>query len=121
MLQHITAAVPGVVYQCVVGPGAECRFAFMSGRAGIFRRRGILADPSRWWAIWPRSYEQPRARAPTTLLGPAAWISASAAARTSSAGCDIATFPRATDRIIWNGVIIDFTDRKRLEEELLHR
>ncbi|HEV8598905.1 MAG TPA: PAS domain S-box protein [Gemmatimonadales bacterium] len=127
-LQHITSAVPGVVYQYVVGPGAECRFTFMSERAqdlfGV-SAADILADPSCWWAmVDPEDHEAAtRAfRPPVTMLEPRSldfrirgpadqlrWMR------------DIATALPARDpeRLIWNGVIIDITDRKRLEEELL--
>jgi two-component system, cell cycle sensor histidine kinase and response regulator CckA len=126
--ERITSAVPGVVYQYVVGPGAACRFAFMSERVldlfGVSAGE-ILADPSRWWAMVdpedhaavtqgfrgagelrePRSLDF-RVRGPE---GQVRWLR------------DIATATAARDpeRIIWNGVIVDITDRRRLEEELL--
>ncbi len=127
-LERITSAVPGVVYQYVVGPGTECRFAFMSERVqdlfGV-SAGAIVADPSRWWAmVDPEDHEavsnafrhpaelfQPRSldfrvRGPE---GQVRWLR------------DIATAVPARDpeRIVWHGVIVDITDRRRLEEELL--
>jgi two-component system, cell cycle sensor histidine kinase and response regulator CckA len=127
-LQHITSAVPGVVYQYVVGPGAECRFTFMSERAqdlfGV-SAGDILADSSSWWAmVDPEDHETAtRAfRAPAAMLQPRTLdFRVRGPAEQVRWMRDIATPVPARDpeRIIWNGVIIDITDRKRLEEELL--
>ncbi|HEY9382501.1 MAG TPA: PAS domain S-box protein [Gemmatimonadales bacterium] len=127
-LERITSAVPGVVYQYVVGPGAECRFAFMSERVldlfGV-SAEAIVADPSRWWAmVDPADHEAVTAayRHPSDTLRPRSldfrvrgpegqvrWLR------------DVATAVPARDpeRIVWHGVIVDITDRRRLEEELL--
>ena len=127
-LQHITSAVPGVVYQYVVGPGTEGRFTFMSERAqdlfGV-SAGDILADPSSWWAmVDPEDHESvTRAfRAPAAMLQPRTLdFRVRGPAEQVRWMRDIATpVPaREPERIIWNGVIIDVTDRKRLEEELL--
>jgi len=127
-LERITSAVPGVVYQYVVGPGAECRFAFMSERVqdlfGV-SADAIVENPSRWWAMVDpqdheavtRAFHQPaETLQPRTLdfrvrgpEGQVRWLR------------DIATAvpARDPDRVVWHGVIVDITDRRRLEEELL--
>ena len=127
-LERITRAVPGVVYQYVVGPDANCRFAFLSERVqAIFGVSAgeIMADPSRWWAMidpedqlavthafrfsgepfQPRSLDF-RVRGADGQLR---WLR------------DVATAVPARDpeRIVWHGVMVDITERRRLEEELL--
>ena len=127
-LQRVTSAVPGVVYQYVVGPGTEERFAFVSERA-----RDLLgARPTEIYDDTARAWERmhPADRAEMT----AAFARASktnepwsfdfrirgADGRTSWLR-DVATAVRARDpdRVIWNGVMVDITDQRRLQEELL--
>jgi len=127
-LQRVTSAVPGVVYQYVVGPGEEERFAFVSERARDLlgaRPAEIYADTSR---AWERLFPADRtdrsaafARASKTqeplsfdfrVRGPdgrTCWMR------------DIATAVRVRDpeRVIWNGVMVDITEQRRLQEELL--
>jgi two-component system, cell cycle sensor histidine kinase and response regulator CckA len=127
-LHRITAAVPGVVYQYVVGPGEEERFVFVSEGARELlgaSAEEILADPQHAWLTMDRedraAMSEQFNRASTTLapwsfdfrvLGPGdriRWLR------------DIATAIPSEDasRVVWNGVIVDITERKRLEEELL--
>jgi len=127
-LHRITAAVPGVVYQYVVGPGEQERFVFVSDGARELlgaTADEILADPQRAWTTM-----DPEDRAAMTIefdcfaatLEP--W---SFDFRVRGPGerirwlRDIATaIPRDdAGRVVWNGVIVDITERKRLEEELL--
>jgi len=127
-LQRVTSAVPGVVYQYVVGPGTEERFAFVSERA-----RDLLgARPAEIYEKTARAWEwmHPSDRAEMS----AAFARASAAhepwsfdfrlRRPDGRICwlrDIATPVRARDpdRVIWNGVMVDITDQRRMQEELL--
>jgi two-component system, cell cycle sensor histidine kinase and response regulator CckA len=126
--ERITSAVPGVVYQYVVGPGDTCHFAFMSERVldlfGV-SADAILADPSRWWAmVDPEDHAAVTQafRSPGELREPR-----SLDFRVRGSGDrvrwlrDIATATAARDpeRVIWNGVMVDITDQRRLEEELL--
>jgi PAS domain S-box-containing protein len=126
-LERVTSAVPGVVYQYVVGPGEAQRFAFVS--RGVETLLGasaeaILADPARAWAmVAPEDRQAMRAaftRASRTLapwsfdfrvLGPGGtvrWLRDLA----SAAGT------REPDCVLWSGVIVDITERRRLEDEL---
>jgi two-component system, cell cycle sensor histidine kinase and response regulator CckA len=126
-LHRITAAVPGVVYQYVVGPGEEERFVFVSDGARDLlgaSAEEILADPQKAWTtmdpedrtamsvqfnrssatLEPWSFDF-RVRGPGDRVR---WLR------------DIATAIPTDDatRVVWNGVIVDITERKRLEEEL---
>jgi PAS domain S-box-containing protein len=127
-LQRVTEAVPGVVYQYEAGPGDADRFTFVSDRALEFLGaypEDVLADAS---CAWGRVNPDDRAAmhevfqrhmvtlAPwsfdfrvTSPEGRVQWLR------------DIATaLPgREPGQSIWSGVILDVTERKRLEEELL--
>ncbi len=127
-LQRITAAVPGVVYQYVAGPGDEERFVFVSGRArellGVSAEE-ILRDSQRAWTTMDSEDRRAMAVAFTKASErPGTW---SFDFRVGGPGDpirwlrDIATAvaARDPDRVIWTGVIVDITERRRLEEELL--
>jgi len=127
-LNRITAAVPGVVYQYVVGPGADERFVFVSEGARELLGASaaeILADAAMAW-----THMDPEDRAAmsaqfiraSTTLEPwsfdfrlrvpgerVRWLRDIATAITAA----------APGQVVWNGVIIDITERRRLEEELL--
>ncbi len=126
-LHRITAAVPGVVYQYVAGPGPEERFVFMSEGARELlgaSAEEILADATRAWTLMDpedrTAMSAQFARYSATLepwsfdfrlRGPGPrvrWLR------------DIATAIAAPDlgQVVWYGVIVDITERKRLEEEL---
>jgi len=127
-LHRITAAVPGVVYQYVVGPDAEERFVFVS--EGARELLGATADEILEDAANAWTYMEPEDRvAMSTQFGRSAatlepW---SFDFRVQIPGerirwlRDIATAISAADsgQVVWNGVIVDITDRKHLEEELL--
>src|ERR1043166_2256374 len=127
-LERVTGAVPGVVYQYVVGPDGTERFVFVSRRAADLlgaSAEAILSDPALAWAtvepddreamradflratrsLAPRSFDF-RARAPD---GSMRWLR------------DVATAAPSRDPgwVIWSGVIVDITERRRLEDELL--
>ncbi|HEX7024038.1 MAG TPA: PAS domain S-box protein, partial [Gemmatimonadales bacterium] len=127
-LERMAAAVPGVVYQFVAGPGNQERFAFVSERARDLLGASpeeIYADAGRMWGgVDPddrAAMEQAHRRALGTLApwsfefrvrspdGRVRWLR------------DIATAARLRepDRVIWNGVMVDITDQRRLQEELL--
>jgi PAS domain S-box-containing protein len=127
-LQRVTEAVPGVVYQYEAGPGDADRFTFVSDRALEFlgvSPEDVLADASRAWGrVHPGdrlAMHEAFQRNMVTLApwsfdfrvtgpeGRVQWLR------------DIATaLPgREPGQSIWSGVILDVTERKRLEEELL--
>jgi len=127
-LQQVTEAVPGVVYQYEAGPGDADRFTFVSDRALEFLGaypEDVLADASRaWQRVQPddrAAMQEAFQRHMVTLapwsfdfrvIGPEGrvqWLR------------DIATaLPgREPGQSVWSGVILDVTERKRLEEELL--
>ncbi|HEU5218653.1 MAG TPA: PAS domain S-box protein [Gemmatimonadales bacterium] len=127
-LHRITAAVPGVVYQYVVGPGEEERFVFVSEGARELlgaTAEEILSDAGKAWTLM-----EPEDRlAMSTQFGRSAatlepW---SFDFRVRGPGerirwlRDIATADSAASPglVVWNGVIVDITERKRLEQELL--
>ncbi len=127
-LQQVTEAMPGVVYQYVAGPGDADRFTFVSDRAFEFLGEypeAILADTSLAWTMVQgddraamHAAFQPHLRtlAPWSFdfrvedsEGRVRWLR------------DIATASpgREPGQSVWSGVILDVTERKRLEEELL--
>lgn len=127
-LHRITAAVPGVVYQYVVGPDEQERFVFVSDGARDLlgaSAEEILADPQQAWITM-----DPEDRAAMSVqfnrsLGTLAPWSFDFRVRGPGERIrwlrDIATAIPSDDatRVVWNGVIVDITERKRLEEELL--
>ena len=127
-LQRVTSAVPGVVYQYIAGPGSEERFAFVSDRSADL----LGATPAEIYAnldaAWARMEPDDRiamseAFARASVAG-RAW---SFEFRTRNAEGrvlwlrDIATAVHLQDpeRVVWNGVMVDITDERRLREELL--
>ena len=126
-LQRVTGAVPGVVYQYVVGPGKDERFEFVSEQAAELlgaTPQEIYADPERAWSrVLPEdkaAMQAAFARASETREpwsfefrslepdGRISWMR------------DIATAVAVDPgRVVWNGVMINITDQRRLQEELL--
>jgi two-component system cell cycle sensor histidine kinase/response regulator CckA len=127
-LHRITAAVPGVVYQYVVGPAEQERFLFVSEGARDLlgaSAEEILADPQQAWITMdPEDRAAMSVQFNRSLATLAPW---SFDFRVHGPGervrwlRDIATAIPSDDatRVVWNGVIVDITERKRLEEELL--
>ncbi len=126
-LHRITAAVPGVVYQYVVGPGPEERFVFVSEGARELlgaTAEEILADPAKAWTLMD---PEDRAKMFTQFVSASATLEPwSFDFRLRGPGerirwlRDLATAIAAgAGQVVWNGVIVDITERKRLEEELL--
>jgi PAS domain S-box-containing protein len=127
-LHRITAAVPGVVYQYVVGPGTEERFVFVSEGARDLlgsTAEEILADAGKAWTLM---VPEDREAMSTQFIRSSATLEPwSFDFRVQAPGervrwlRDIATAISASvpDQVVWNGVIVDITERKRLEEELL--
>jgi PAS domain S-box-containing protein len=127
-LQHITAAMPGVVYQYVTGPGAAKRFAFVSRQASTLlgvEVDAILDDSEQAWANVPPGYQEAMTQAFARVSasrqpwsfefpvrapdGRIRWLHDMATAHTEV----------DPDRAVWNGIMVDVTERKRLAEELL--
>ena len=127
-LQRVTAAVPGVVYQFVAGPGTEERFAFVSERARDLlgaTPEEIYEDPYRMWGAMEPDDRAAMAAAyqrAAKTLDP--WVF-EFRCRSSDGQLrwlrDVATARRVSDpdRTIWNGVMVDITDQRHLQEELL--
>ena len=127
-LQRVTEAVPGVVYQYEAGPGDADRFTFVSDRALEFLGgypEDVLADASRAWGrVHPDDRTAMHEAFQRNMITLAPW---SFDFRVTSPDGrvqwlrDIATaLPgREPGQSIWSGVILDVTERKRLEEELL--
>jgi PAS domain S-box-containing protein len=126
-LEQVTSAVPGVVYQYLAGPDGNGRFAFVSRGARELlgaSAEAILADPEQAWArMEPEERQALRAdflRASRTLAarsfdfrvrgpdGGVRWLR------------DWATAARSSEEgwVTWSGVIVDITERQRLEDEL---
>ncbi|NOT07221.1 MAG: PAS domain S-box protein [Gemmatimonadales bacterium] len=127
-LQRITSAVPGVVYQYIVGSDGKERFAFVSERArellGVSAEE-ILVDPERAWVSMDpadrRSMEAAFERAAVTLEPWSFDFRVHAIGDRPRWVRDMATAVRVRDPdcVMWNGVMVDITDQRRLQEELL--
>jgi PAS domain S-box-containing protein len=127
-LERVTSAVPGVVYQYVVGPDGAGRFAFVSRRAEELlgaSAEAILADSTRAWATMePDDREAMQAdfvRATRTLAPRSFDFQARGPGGSMRWLRDLATAAPSRDPgwVVWSGVIVDITERRRLEEELL--
>jgi len=127
-LQRVTSAVPGVVYQYVVGPGDEERFAFVSERAADLlgaRPAEIYQETSKAWErMHPADHAEMTAAFARASKTQEPWNFDFRVRGPDGRLCwlrDIATAVRARDpdRVIWNGVMVDITDQRRLQEELL--
>ena len=127
-LERVTSAVPGVVYQYVVGPDGTERFGFVSRRAEELlgaSAEAILADPGNAWATTePEDREAMRAdflRATRTLASRSFDFRARGPGDSVRWLRDVATAAPSRDPgwVIWSGVIVDITERRRLAEELL--
>ncbi|MGH7562075.1 MAG: PAS domain S-box protein [Gemmatimonadales bacterium] len=127
-LQQITAAMPGVVYQLLSEPAGRVRFTFVSERAPEFlgvSARDILQDPS---AVWRTVHPEDR-RAMEESLRQAASDKEPWSADFRVLAPDgrvrwlrnvLTALPtRGQEPTTWCGVMVDVTERKRLEEELL--
>ena len=126
-LERVTSAVPGVVYQYVVGPEGTERFVFVSRRAEELlgaSAEAILADPKQAWATMdPEDREAMRAdflRATRTLAPRSFDFPARGPGGARRWLRDLATAAPSRDPgwVIWSGVIVDITERRRLEQEL---
>jgi PAS domain S-box-containing protein len=125
----ITAAVPGVVYQYVVGPDGDERFTFVGARASELlgaSPQAILADRHHAWT-GANAEDRQRMSSAFELVSEslAPW---SFDFRVSGPEGrirwlrDIATAVPADNppRVIWTGVMVEVTEQKRVQEELLH-
>jgi len=127
-LQRITSAVPGVVYQYLIDPEGKGSFAFVSEGArellGVdpkeiredATRMASRIDPDDLQAM-DEAFQRARQTLESVSLDfrirepgdHVRWLRAIATA----------TPDRAAGWVTWNGVIVEITERKRLEEELL--
>jgi PAS domain S-box-containing protein len=126
-LRTITDAVPGAVYQYQLSPDGTQRFLFMSqgiqGLVGVTSAEGENGFSSIWDHVLPEEVEDLWAsiRESSETLSP--WkhefriLHADGTTRWIS-GSSIPESPREGDSILWNGILIDITDRKRMEETL---
>ncbi len=129
-LARVTASVPGVVYQYVVGPDGKERFAYVSERASeLFGvpPQEILENPGRFLAVVePEDIQAagPIFRRATRNLEPYTFdfrirAEGSAVGTGQRRLRAIATPSREGDLVVWHGVIVDITEQTRLQEELL--
>ncbi|HET9275807.1 MAG TPA: PAS domain S-box protein [Gemmatimonadales bacterium] len=127
-LRQVAEAMPGVVYQLVAEADGRVRFAFVSERAQEFlsvSAADILQDADRAWATVDPDDLEVRHRAFRRVLGGLEPWSfdfrvTGPQGRTRWLR-DIATALPGRERgqSIWSGVMVDITERKRLEVELL--
>ena len=125
-LQRVTASVPGVVYQYVITRGRPGRFEYVSERVrelfGVTAAQ-VIADPE-----CLRRVVEPEDREAAAVMF------RKAAARLEPYSVDfrirpepgtvrwlraIATPVREGDSMVWHGVMVDITDQRRLQQELL--
>jgi two-component system cell cycle sensor histidine kinase/response regulator CckA len=127
-LQRITSAVPGVVYQYIVDPEGNGCFAFVSERArellGVdpeeiredATRMAARIDPDDLRAMGEAFQRARQTLEPVSLdfriREPGDHVRWFRAIATAIPG-------RTPGWVTWNGVIVEITERKRLEEELL--
>ena len=126
-LEQVTSAVPGVVYQYLVGPEGSERFLFVSSGALDLlgaTAEAILADPRQAWEwMEPDDRQALRAdfiRASRTLAPRSFDFPVRGPDGVVRRLRDLATAVRAAEPgwVIWSGVIVDITERQRLEDEL---
>ena len=125
-LQRITASVPGVVYQYTIDPDGRGRFAYVSERVkelfGVSSWE-VLEDPDRLLAsvdpedrhaaapVFRRASEQLEPYSFDFRIRPhpgeLRWLRA------------IATPVQEAEALVWHGVIVDITEQRQLQAELL--
>jgi PAS domain S-box-containing protein len=127
--QTIVANIPGVVYRRVRDPEGRLSYPFISDRITAllgYKPEEIQADPALMLGtIHPQDrkmFDRAIARSAkrlspfelemrsTTVTGEALWVRSIAQ-----------TARRADGSIVWDGLILDITDRKRAEAEVLER
>lgn len=129
-LRTITDAVPGAVYQYQLSADGTQRFLFLSqgiqALVGVPSAEGENDFPSIWNRILPEEVGDlwASSRQSSETLSP--WrhefriVHADGTTRWIS-GNSIPESPRDDGSILWNGILIDVTDRKRMEETLRQR
>jgi PAS domain S-box-containing protein len=125
-MQRVTASVPGVVYQYMIGPDGRGKFAYISERVrelfGV-TAWDVIEDPDRLLAsVDPedRATAEPIFRRSAERLEPYSfdfrihpspgvlrWLRA------------IANPVREGETLVWHGVIVDITDQRQMQAELL--
>jgi PAS domain S-box-containing protein len=125
-MQRVTASVPGVVYQYLIGPDGRGKFAYISERVkelfGV-TAWDVIEDPDRLLAsVDPedRAAAEPIFRRSAERLEPYSldfrihrspgvirWLRA------------IANPVRDGETLVWHGVIVDITEQRQLQAELL--
>ncbi|MEJ2619137.1 MAG: ATP-binding protein [Candidatus Thiodiazotropha sp.] len=126
-LTNITANIPGIIYQCRRSSAGECRYPFVShGTASLLGKSDD--DPqSDIHRLFTDVHDQDRARLEETLKtashnqqpinveyrihqadGGVRWVLCNALPRQSRDG-----------QLLWDGILLDITDRKTLEQQLL--
>jgi PAS domain S-box-containing protein len=127
-LRHVTNAVPGVVFQYRVSPDGIESFPFISERASeLFglSPAEMKQDFDRAFAlILPEDAPGARASIAAAVTAHAPWTH-ECRIRTPDGqvkwirGTSIPTEPAEDGGRIWNGILLDVTDRKLLEERFL--
>ncbi len=127
-LRRLTDAIPGVVYQYVLGPGGDQRFTFAS--RGVFELLGIspgavLADfNSIWQLVLPEERDGLSKSIAASAQAGTRWteefqLKLASGERKWIRGSSVPEPPLPDGSIVWNGLLLDITERKRLETDLL--
>ena len=128
-LQEITSAMPGMVHQYVMGADGRERFEYVSDNSGIvagLTPAELRADATRAWALvhpddirgmqlsvqqsartmtpWEHEFRFSDSRYPGTWR----WLSGRGVPRPGP----------EPGSVLWNGMFLDITDRKALEDDL---
>lgn len=125
-LHRIADAIPGAVYQYMLGPAGEQRFLYLSRGVqellGVTAERAVADFNLVWGLAHPDDVAALRAsidQSAQTLRpwchefrlivdGRVKWLR----------GSSVPERPRPDGAIVWNGILVDVTERKHAEEEL---
>jgi PAS domain S-box-containing protein len=127
-LRNITAAVPGVVYQYVVHRDGTEAFTYVSARAeellGTTAAEVLRDAQSAWRSMDPEDRRTMQAQFGLAAAGRLPWSFDFRVRRRDGKVRwlrDIATAVEAEGppRTIWSGVIVDITEQKQMQEQLL--
>ncbi len=128
-LEQITAAMPGIVYQYVIDADGKDRFVFVSQFSERLLGRSaqqLLSDVDSAWSLVHPDDEVPTKQSlMRSLHGMTPWIQEFRIEDVHSSGSwrwvSGHAVPQAGPEpgsVLWNGIFIDITDRKTLEDDL---
>ncbi|MBC7897795.1 MAG: response regulator [Cytophagaceae bacterium] len=127
-LRRITDAVPGTVFQYVLTPSGEQRFEFVSAGIRELLRRSPAEAIESFATVWETILPEDQERIARTILESAAsrtrWseefqVQVSSGDRKWVRGTSIPEPALPDGSIRWNGLLLDITEQKRLEGDLL--